>query len=358
MSASLGEGRVRAVSVGGGTGQPNTIRALMSLGYFVTAVVSMVDDGGSTGILREKTGIVPPGDIRKCLVAMADPAHEVLARSFQRRFPFADNHALGNLVLTALTQQTGSFEQAIEICSELLGCTGRVVPSTLDDIVLCGRTRDGQEFRGQAALGKGPCALSRVWLSPAGPEAYAPAAQAIMEADMVVLGPGSLFTSVIPNVLVDGIRQALHETKAVRVWVCSLADMQGETWGLSAAEHADALLSHGMEGAIDVALVHQPQPPDASVATRSYQALTKEQVHEDAMSRASLLGPNASGQPDPDWYFRPVTLTDEGLRELEGRIPRVIVRDFADSRFPTWHDLGKLSATLQGVLQTCRSPRR
>ncbi len=358
MSAEATPGQVRAVSIGGGTGQPNAIRALMRLRCHVTAVVSMVDDGGSTGLLREATGIVPPGDVRKCLVAMADPAREELARAFQHRFSFAGGHALGNLVLDALTEETGSFARAVQVCSEALGCVGDVMPSTLDNVVLCGVTRDGMEFRGESSLGSGPCALSRVWLSPREPRVYEPVVDAIMRADFVVLGPGSLFTSIIPNVLVPGVADALRRTAATRVYVCSLADMQGETWGLSAREHAEALLSHGLEGAVDVMLIHRPSARDMSVPTRVFEALTHEQVVEDALRRAATLEPGSTGAPAPDWHFRPVGVTDADVREIERHIPTVIVRDFADPRYPTWHDLGKLASALAGVISTCRSPLR
>ena len=171
MSAYPLPDQVRAVSIGGGTGQPNAIRALRAAGCFVTAIVAMADDGGSTGIIRQEMGMVPPGDIRKCLVAMAaDPAGP-LARAFEHRFSFADNHSLGNLLLASLAAETGSFGEAIELCGEMLGCHGKVCPSTMENVVLCGRTRDGMEFSGEATLGSGPCALSEVWLSPRAPQA-------------------------------------------------------------------------------------------------------------------------------------------------------------------------------------------
>lgn len=358
MSAEATPGQVRAVSIGGGTGQPNAIRALMRLRCHVTAVVSMVDDGGSTGLLREATGIVPPGDVRKCLVAMADPAREELARAFQHRFSFAGGHALGNLVLDALTEETGSFARAVQVCSEALGCVGDVMPSTLDNVVLCGVTRDGMEFRGESSLGSGPCALSRVWLSPREPRVYEPVVDAIMRADVVVLGPGSLFTSIIPNVLVPGVADALRRTAATRVYVCSLADMQGETWGLTAEEYVDALLAHGMEGALDVVILHRPSNSDQGVATRRFQAITQEQVRDDAARRARALAPNVDDDPDPDWYLKPVQLTDEAVRRIEARVPLVIVRDFSDPERPTWHNPARLESVLRGVIETCPSRRR
>lgn len=355
----MGAGRpLRAVSVGGGTGQPNTIRALLSIGCEVSAVVSMVDDGGSTGVLRREMGLNPPGDVRKCLVAMAADPDGPLARSLERRFPFAQSHPVGNLLLAALTVESGSFMDAVEACGRALGCRGRVLPSTLDDVVLCGRTRDGLEFRGQATLGTGPCALSRVWLSPRAPEAYAPAAQAILDADLVVLGPGSLFTSVLPNVLVPGIRDALRATAAERVYVCSMADMQGETWGLTAEEHVDALLDHGLDGAVDTVLLHRPSGSGQGVLTRSFQALTHEQVREDAERRAARLAPNDGADPDPDWYFRPVPVTDESVRRIEARVPVVVARDFSDPSNPAWHSPAKLASALKGVAERCRSRLR
>jgi uncharacterized cofD-like protein len=347
------------VCIGGGTGQSNAIHALTEAGFAVSAIVAMVDDGGSTGIIRQEMGTVPPGDVRKCLVAMSDPARAPLARAFERRFAFADNHALGNLVLASLAEECGSFARAVELCSAMLGCRGAVLPSTLENVVLCGTTRDGLEFRGQTSLGTGPCALSRVWLSPREPAAYQPAVDAIMRADVVVLGPGSLFTSVIPNLLVPQILEALHTTDATTVYVCSLADMQGESWGLTAEEHVDALLAHGMEGYLDVVLLHKPGDEGQGIATRCFQRLTLEQVCDDAARRAADLAPNVDDDPDPDWYFRPVTLTADMVRRIEERVPTVIVRDFADGPDqPTWHDLGKLANVVKGVVASCRSPQR
>ncbi len=452
MGAGMDSPTVRAVSIGGGTGQPNAIRALRGAGCSVSAIVAMADDGGSTGLLREKMGLNPPGDIRKCLVAMADDPESPLARAFEHRFGFSDNHTLGNLLIAALTQETGSFVEAIAQCNRMLGCHGAVLPSTLDDVVLCGTTRDGLEFRGltqetgsfveaiaqcnrmlgchgavlpstlddvvlcgttrdglefrgeatlgtgpcalsrvwlsprrpeaygpavQAILdadivvlgpgslftsviplGTGPCALSRVWLSPRRPEAYGPAVQAILDADIVVLGPGSLFTSVIPNLLVPGILDALQRSSAPKVYVCSMADMQGESWGLNAEEYVDALLSHGMEGHLDAVLIHRPTTAGISVATRCFQALTQEQVRSDAALRAAGLAPAEPGGGEPDWYFRPVQVDDGQIARLETRVPLVIARDFSDPELPTWHSLSKLTSVLRGVIASCPSRLR
>ena len=167
---------VKAVVIGGGTGAPVSIRTLLSLEAEVSAVVAMADDGGSTGILREEAGVLPPGDIRKCLAAMAADASDPLTRAFKYRFSFARNHTLGNLMLSALEDATGSFPEAIAICERLLGARGHVYPSTLDKVQLSAETCDGVVLEGQAKACKSTTALHRVWLESDTPvRAYGPA---------------------------------------------------------------------------------------------------------------------------------------------------------------------------------------
>ena len=246
---------LRAVVICGGTGAPVSIRTLLSMGLDTAAVVAMADDGGSTGVLREEANVTPPGDVRKCLAAMAaDPAYP-LTRAFKYRFPFAGNHTLGNLMLSALEDAAGSFPEAIAICERLLGAQGRVYPSTLDRVTLVARTRDGRELEGQAVACHSRTALERVTLRADRPiEAYPPALEAIRKADLIVLGPGSLFTSIIPNLLVPGVVDAIRTSQASTLFVCSLADMQGETWGLTAREHVEALMDHGLRGLVSTCL--------------------------------------------------------------------------------------------------------
>jgi uncharacterized cofD-like protein len=237
------------------------LRALLELDYEPTAVVTMADDGGSSGLLRQEIGILPPGDARNCLVALAD-ADELRARVFGYRFPESESlsgHALGNLAIAALTDLTGSFPEALRVCGEWLGSRGTVLPSTLADVVLSGRDREGEYLRGQALIAENAVPVDRVSLEPEDPEAYPPALEAIASADLVVLGPGSLYTSVIPNLLVAGIAAALRETAAPVVYLCNVANLRGETIGLDAADHARALLDHGLEGALDVVAVHDEE---------------------------------------------------------------------------------------------------
>ena len=220
-----------AVAVGGGTGLPSVIRCLLDLGYSTSAVVTMADDGGSSGMLRRQLGMLPPGDIRNCLVAMADDDANLISQLFQYRFPHGEGlagHALGNLVIAALADLTGSFPAAIEAVEGYLHARGHVLPSTLADVELHGVDRAGATLSGQAKLATNPEALARVRLQPARPLAYPPVLDAIRAADVIVIGPGSLYTSLIPNFLVDGISRALHDSTATRVYVCNVANMRGE----------------------------------------------------------------------------------------------------------------------------------
>jgi uncharacterized cofD-like protein len=248
----------RAVAIGGGTGLPRVLSSLLAAGHDVTAVVTVADDGGSSGQLRREFGILPPGDARNCLVALADPASS-LARVFQYRFERGHGlagHALGNLVIAALADLEGGFAEALDAAGEMLGARGRVLPSTIADVVLVGELCEGGRVAGQAAAANMP--LRRVHLEPADPPAYPPALDAIREAELIVVGPGSLFTSLLPNFLVAGVTGALRESPARRVYVCNVANQRGETSGMDAADHVRALFEHGLAGCFDVVLVHDP----------------------------------------------------------------------------------------------------
>lgn len=249
-----------AVAIGGGTGLPVVLRCLVELGFDASAVVTMADDGGSSGLLRRELGILPPGDVRNCLVALGD-AEGVMGRLFQYRFAHGEGlagHALGNLVIAALAEIAGGFPEAIEEAGRLLGVRGHVFPSTLVDVSLHATDACGQPVSGQARIAQSAGPVTHVRLSPSDPDAFEPAVLAIREAEVVVLGPGSLFTSLVPNLLVPGIAAALRESAALRVYVCNVVNQRGETSGMDAADHVDAILSHGLAGALDTVIVHEP----------------------------------------------------------------------------------------------------
>ena len=314
----LAKDGLKAVVIGGGTGAPVSIRTLLSMGIETSAVVAMADDGGSTGILRDEVGATTPGDVRKCITAMASDPDDPLTLAFKTRYPFAENHTLGNLMLSTLENTAGGFPQAIEICERLLNARGHVYPSTLARVTLVAQARDGSMLEGQAIASHSRSALKRVSLrSDDAIEAYEPALEAIRQADLIVLGPGSLFTSIIPNVLVPGVGEAIRSSKGIVVFVCSLADMQGETRGMNVYEHYEALAGHGLAGAIDFMLVHGP-----------------------------MLA-NDDG--------RHVRVTVHDLAQIRQDGVRVMVRNLVDEQRPTWHDPEKLRVALLEVLDACRS---
>jgi uncharacterized cofD-like protein len=299
-------GAGRAVAIGGGTGLPLVLRCLLRGGFDTTAVVTMADDGGSSGQLRREFGILPPGDIRNCLVALADPASE-LARIFQYRFPRGEGltgHALGNLVIAALTAIEGGFGEAVEAASRMLDVRGSVLPSTLADVVLSARDAAGRLVTGQANVARTGGPIARVCIEPASPPAYAPAVAAIRAADLAVIGPGSLFTSVIPNFLVTGIADAVRESAARVVYVCNVANLYGETAGMDAADHVDALLGYGLADAIDVVIVDVSNAP----ATRAHvpadrDVLARIEAHGIRVVAADLVDVAAPAHHDADRLF-------------------------------------------------------
>lgn len=324
----------RAVVIGGGTGAPMSIRALLTLGMKTSAVVAMADDGGSTGVLRKEANVTPPGDIRKCIAAMAADPDDPMTVAFKTRFDFGQQHSLGNLLLAALEDATGSFPEAILVCERILNCRGHVFPSTLDRVKLFAETRDGQHLEGQAVANHSDCALKRVSLRFNGAGmGYEPALDHIRRANLIVLGPGSLYTSIIPNLLVAGVIDAIRESGATVVYVCSLVDVQGETRGMGALDYVRALYDHGMEGLIDYVFVH-----------------TKEHL-QPGMSDAAEpepLGPNA---------LKPVRVTYEDAVAIQKSGPMVIARDFADEEHPSWHNPRALRNALWEVFQRCHSLR-
>lgn len=335
-----------AVVIGGGTGAPVSIRTLLSLGIDTSAVVAMADDGGSTGILRDKADVTPPGDIRKCIAAFADDPFDPLVRAFKYRFAVADDHALGNLMLAALEDACGSFPQAIRICERLVNAQGHVYPSTLDHVTLKARTRDGRELDGQAVACHSKTALERVELvgSETGIQPYKPALKAIESADLIVLGPGSLFTSIIPNLLVPGIVEAIRRSRGAVLFICSLADVQGETWGLSAKEHLQALFDHGMRDLIDYMLVHTKVPLRAeSPATGSFLAVAGDDPEHGSTS--DLDDRALAGD------IRPVSITYQDMLAIQSAGPVVISRDLVDPEHRTWHAPSALRDALLQVIK-------
>jgi uncharacterized cofD-like protein len=261
------------VAIGGGTGLSVLLRGLKAhVGTErlrqLTGVVTVTDDGGSSGRLRRELGVLPPGDIRNCIAALADD-EDLLTRLFQYRFPNGGGllgHSFGNLFLTALTGITGDFHQAILTAESLLSVRGKIFPATLTDVRLRGRGVSGRIYEGESAIGLSGEELAAVELDPATPPAFPPAAAALEAADLVLLGPGSLYTSILPNLLIPGIRQALVKTRARVVLLLNLMTQPGETDGMMGIDHLRALARQAGEGIIDAVLVNSTGIPPALIS--------------------------------------------------------------------------------------------
>ena len=249
---------MKVVGIGGGHGLAATLRAARLYADDIGAVVTVADDGGSSGRLTRELGVPPPGDLRNCLVALS--TRDELAELFQHRFDSGalTGHTVGNLIIAALTEATGDFARAVAEAGRLLGAAGKVHPATNALVGLHARVAGG-EVKGQVAVAQTTAPIQAVYLDPADPPANPDAVDAIMSADQIVLGPGSLFTSLIATLLVPGIRRALQETSARRVFVCNTRQQKGETEGLDAASHIQALLAHAGAFAVDRVIVQWPE---------------------------------------------------------------------------------------------------
>jgi uncharacterized cofD-like protein len=237
----------RIVVIGGGTGLSVALRGLKEYTSHLTAIVTVADDGGSSGRLRRDLGVLPPGDFRNCLVAMAD-VEPLMQTLFQYRFtdssPELDGHSFGNLFIVAMGEVTGNFERALREASRVLAVRGQVLPSTIEDVTLCAELGDAELVAGESNVSASSIPIERVFLEPENPPAFPEAVKAIHEADMVVVGPGSLYTSVLPNLLVRGVADALINSNALKVYVCNVATQPGETDGYRITDHLDALVRH------------------------------------------------------------------------------------------------------------------
>lgn len=251
---------MKVVGIGGGHGLAATLRAARIYASEVSAVVTVADDGGSSGRLTAELGIPPPGDIRRCLVALAEPS--VLSRIFQHRFERGTlrGHPFGNLLIAALTEELEDFPRAVHEAGRLLGAEGRVYPAT-SELVGLSAIVEGGVVDGQVAVARSDKRIRSVHLKPSAPAADRDAVLAILGADQVVLGPGSLFTSIIATLLVPGIAQAVRDTRAQKVFVCNSRSQPGETEGLDARGHIEALLAHGGGDILDVVVFHSPVLP-------------------------------------------------------------------------------------------------
>ncbi|MDQ2683251.1 MAG: YvcK family protein, partial [Chloroflexota bacterium] len=302
------------VAIGGGTGLSTLLRGLRNVEAGITAIVTVADDGGSTGRIRKDFDIPAPGDIRSCLVALSD-AESTVGKLFAYRFDKAGSelsgHSFGNLFITALTQVTGSFEQAVIESGRVLAVRGRVLPATLDNVTLCAELVDGTVVRGESTISRDKPPIKRVYLDPAQPIAYEPALGAVLHADLIVLGPGSLYTSVLPNLCVDGMIEAIRWSKCPVVYVCNVATQPGETDHFGALDHIQAVETALGPGVLSHAVVNSNRAPNEAIR--------------------------------PEWNIEAVT--NENLESLEDRV-EVVARDLVSDSNPLRHDPDKLTQVL------------
>ncbi len=251
----------KIVAIGGGHGLSTMLRGLKKLTFDLTAIVTVADDGGGSGMLRQDLGMPPPGDIRNCMQALAN-VEPVMEQLLGYRFTEGSlsGQAFGNLLLAALNGISDSFDQAVTRMSEVLAITGRILPVTNADVQLEAIFENGSHVLGESKIFRfkkeQDCRIRNVRLLPEHSPALPQAIQALDEADMILLGPGSLYTSVIPNLLVDGIVEAICRSDALKIYVCNIMTQDGETEGMTASDHVSALLAHGAPGLIDLCLVN------------------------------------------------------------------------------------------------------
>ncbi len=253
----------RVVAIGGGTGLSTILHGLKEYTSNITAIVTVADNGGSSGRLRQQFDMVAPGDIRNCLVALA--ADETMMRDlFQYRFKQETEfggHSFGNLFITAMTQVTGDFEKAVKESSKVLSIRGRVMPSTLDKVMLVAEHKDGRTTEGEAQIPKAGSPIKKIFIRPQTALGAPDAIRAIQEAELIILGPGSLYTSIIPNLLLKQIRDAVVAASVSKIYVCNIMTQPGETDNFTASDHVKELVAHTHPNVLDACIVNVGKIP-------------------------------------------------------------------------------------------------
>lgn len=242
---------IKVVVIGGGHGLSALLRGLKAYTHNITAIVTVADNGGSSGELRRDLGVLPPGDIRNCLAALSSD-EALLSQIFQYRFQTGaglDGHSLGNLLITAMAEITGSFEEAVAESGKVLAIYGQVLPSTLTDVQLIGELQRADKpepiiVNGESEITETEGKVNKVWLDPADALAYPPTISAILNADLILIGPGSLYTSLLPNLMVKDLSDAIHASRAEAYYICNVATQRGETDGFNASDHVRVLENH------------------------------------------------------------------------------------------------------------------
>ncbi|TYZ27557.1 YvcK family protein [Selenomonas caprae] len=310
----LGKGPTVTV-VGGGHGLSVLLRGIKSATSNVTAVVTVADDGGSSGRLREELGIIPPGDLRNCLVALAD-TEPLMEKLFQYRFRGKSElagHSFGNLFIAAMNEVTGDVEKALQESSKVLAVKGQVLPASKEHVRLDAIMEDGTVVEGESHIPEVQKRIHRVRLFPENPQPVQSALAALTAADAIILGPGSLYTSIMPNLLVSGVAEALRKSKAVKIYICNVMTQPGETDGYTASMHAKAIIDHGGKGVIDYMLVNSHPISSEMQAYYAEKGAYPVEVDEEAINalgigfvKADIINESDVIRHDPDKLCRSV----------------------------------------------------
>jgi uncharacterized cofD-like protein len=301
----------RIVAVGGGTGLSTMLRGVKRYTGNIVAIVTVADDGGSSGRLRDEYRVLPPGDFRQCLTALAE-TEPLMTELFQHRFGgdgSLSGHSFGNLFITAMAEITGDFEHALRESGRVLAVRGQIIPSTLRDVTLCATA--GAEVRvGESRIPRGEERIDRVFLEPKGASVNPEAEAAILDSELIIVGPGSLYTSILPNLLVDGMVEAMRASPAVKVFVVNVAGQPGETMGYTVADHLEAIEQHVGGNLFDYVIVNgnfTPPLPQSAVAA----GITRVAYDRDRASRkqvhyvlADVVSTRISTHHDPDKLAR------------------------------------------------------
>ena len=295
--------------VGGGHGLSVLLRGIKAATSNVTAVVTVADDGGSSGRLREEFGIIPPGDLRNCLVALAD-TEPLMEKLFQYRFKGQSElagHSFGNLFIAAMNEVTGDMEQALQESSKVLAVKGQVLPASKDHVRLDAIMEDGTVVEGESQIPEVHKRIQRVRLFPEHVQPVQSALEALTSADAIILGPGSLYTSIMPNLLVDGVAEAIRKSKAIKIYICNVMSQPGETDGYTASMHAKAIIDHGGKGIIDYMLVNDSPISPAMQEYYAAKGAFPVEVDEEAINalgvgfvKADIINEQELIRHDPD----------------------------------------------------------
>ena len=309
----------RIVAIGGGTGLSVLLRGLKAHTDNLTAIVTVGDDGGSSGRLREELGVLPPGDFRNCLVAMSDE-ESLVGELFQYRFDQGDclkGHSFGNLFIAALAGVTGSFDKALVESSKVLAVHGKIVPATMANLRLSVKLKSGRIISGESKISEAEGGIERLMIDPPDAVAHPLAVEALKEAQLIVIGPGSLYTSILPNLMVSGIADSIRSSSATKIYVSNIATQQGETESYSVFDHHEALTDHTFPGIAEY-----------------------------------LVANNNPMELGPDYFGNPVRYNGEPLNGT-----RLYLQDLADTTHPVRHDSEKLASCVMAVYHDDVKPK-